>query len=90
MRNGSLPAQPCSIEPNAQGAYFGEKTVHCTGLTKRELFAAMAMQGLISNMSLVHGAHALAAEQGTNTLQFIASSCVDYADSLLVELERTA
>lgn len=73
MRNGSLPAQPCSIEPNAQGAYFGEKTVHCTGLTKRELFAAMAMQGLAARLDMTSEDRAIYA--------------VECADDLLAALE---
>lgn len=44
-----------------------------TGLTKRELFAAMAMQGL---------------DIASLAPQKVAEWCVEYADALLAELEK--
>lgn len=53
------------------------------GLTKRELFAAMAMQGILSNSSL--------RSPKTNTSAFAAyaADSVCYADALIEGLNRT-
>lgn len=50
------------------------------GLTKRELFAAMAMQGLLANKS--HPGHWSAADDSTY--------CVQIADELLAALAKDA
>jgi len=50
---------------------------NCPGLTKRELFAAMAMQALIPTY----------VEQ-VKELENAAGAAVEYADALLKELER--
>jgi hypothetical protein len=49
-----------------------------TGLTKRELFAAMAMQGLLSKW-----------DGCTITTQTAANLSIDAADALLAKLENT-
>ena len=48
------------------------------GLTKREYFAAMAMQGLLSDPTVNAGG------------KDVAIAAVSYADALLAELEQTA
>ena len=50
------------------------------GLTKRELFAAMAMQGLMANASPKFGGSAS---------DSVAHTAVRYADELLKALEKT-
>lgn len=50
---------------------------HSPGLTKRELFAAMAMQGYCANNSIVE-----------ETFHEVASWSVMQADELLLQLER--
>lgn len=59
-------------------------------LTKRELFAAMAMQGMQSALSspeIVQAIAMLAGKKGTEA--FVAESAVSLADALLAELEKT-
>lgn len=61
----------------------GDKNYHYTGLTKREHFAAMAMQGLASSIDKV--------KIDENTLkmpQNIASWAVVFADALIEELNK--
>lgn len=66
--NEHLPAYPVATHDSVYA-----------GLTKREIFAAMAMQGFVSNPK--------------NHLDFNpnddAKYCCDLADALLAELERT-
>ena len=49
------------------------------GLTKREYFAAMAMQGLLAACA---GAHTLP------TPSFLAEKCVEFTDGLIEELNK--
>lgn len=41
--NGALPAHPCEFD------YINSNRSEACGLTKRELFAAIAMQGIVTN-----------------------------------------
>ena len=65
IKNGDLPAMPMWCEQLEQQLY---------GLTKREQFAAMAMQGILANSS--------------NSMSYVARDAVLMADELLAELER--
>lgn len=48
IKNGDLPAMP--ITPRVDYMHIKDKP-YCNGLTKREQFASMAMQGLLSSNS---------------------------------------
>lgn len=70
MKNADLPAIPQN------------RSDLPTGLTKREHFAAMAMQGLLSSASDSNG-------EWTNCgVDNVASEAVMFADALLAELEK--
>jgi len=77
IKNGDLPANPtiyADLAPN------GQREIYCdqAGLTKREYFAALAMQGI------------LAADVNNNVIyKKCAEWAVNQADALLAELERT-
>jgi hypothetical protein len=62
--------------------YFGDAGVHEGGLTKREYFAAMAMQGILSGPGEDWGGEDMGPEGS-------AEWAVKYADATLAELERT-
>ena len=83
MNNGNEPAMPLTGNAYEDFAgYDGTKNTsynpQCQGLTKREQFAAMAMQGLISSW----GAH------DVTDCDEIASDAVMMADALLSQLEK--
>lgn len=67
-----------------------------TGLTKREMFAAMAMQGLLAaeaNVKIMDCAHEAGTGLPTRDLvpiveQRLARTCVRLADALLAELAK--
>jgi hypothetical protein len=65
---------------NDDGSMFGYPGDHIKlgGLTKRELFAAMAMQGLCVNMAEFSNAHA----------KHIATMARECADALIAELAK--
>ena len=80
MKNADMPAMPVTDE--AGMPFKDVPGESCTmGLTKREHFAAMAMQGIIS-ADHANGSEKLCAED-------VAVMAVDYADELLKELEGT-
>jgi hypothetical protein len=72
MKNAERPVSPIECEIiNSSGDY--------TGLTKREHFAAMAMQGLLYTYDV-----STVATCGV----MVVKDAVDYADLLLAELEK--
>ena len=70
IQNGDLPAMPIEFSGFGQFAPEGH-----SGLTKREMFAAMAMQGLFAKNDVYT----------TN----VAHIAVDIADRLLAALENS-
>jgi hypothetical protein len=74
IKNGDLPAMP--IELNGFGLYAPESYL---GLTKREMFAMAAMQGILSN----------GVDYTMYGDQDICKDAVIHADNLLAELEKT-
>jgi hypothetical protein len=71
MENADMPAFAWASSCETDGS---------TGLTKREYFAALAMQGLCANSNR-DGAW-------SHTADDVADAAVRYADALLDELER--
>jgi len=68
-------------EPNQQAfASEGSGAIEHSGLTKREYFAAMAMQGLIGNNESMKNLEA----SGTNFIEI----AVQAADALIAELNK--
>jgi hypothetical protein len=83
MKNGDLPAMPNQTDAQTLGCMGLMNTVadfykHGAGLTKREMFAMAAMQGLLVN-----------AERNSLTFDTAQAQAVKCADALLAELEKT-
>ena len=80
MKNADQP-----INPIVQDEYIaqGERILLCSqeGLTKREYFAGLAMQGLLS--SFTHNA-----ANGFYGTEVVVSTAIEYADELLKQLEN--
>lgn len=81
MKNGNEPATPVRISERHENRQTGQVTVVETesfqGLTKREHFAGLAMQGIINKFAFVKGQE-----------DDIAEISVMVADALLAELEK--
>lgn len=60
------------------------------GLTKRELFAAMAMQGFCSNPEFQTASLQSADEHDMRITDWIAVAACEHADSLLQQLEESS
>lgn len=83
MRNADMPAMPV----NPQGGYsLGGKTPN--GITKREHYAGLAMQGLLGNEPSIRSM--AAAMPDLDIDQVIAKASAEIADALLAELERAS
>ncbi len=79
MKNANMPVSPMLNEhgcPQHHSSVLLQEG-QVTGLTKRELFAAMAMQGFLSNKG--HATHFNPEDD--------AKYCIRIADALLAELE---
>lgn len=72
MDNSAMPAAPFTQKPEYQYQSYG--------LTKREHFAGLALQGMSSHPEFY----------GTNPefAEIIAKDCVKFADALLAELSK--
>lgn len=77
IKNGDLPASPVCYDARMMGAYSKGEAM---GLSKREYFAAMAMQGMLNGMMC---------NADSRHLELISEKSVKAADALLTELERT-
>jgi hypothetical protein len=76
MENGKQPISP--MESDDDLLY---------GLTKREYFAGLAMQGLLSNSEFIKGGSFDFKSRGTE--ERVSSIATNISDALLAELERT-
>ena len=72
MKNADMPANPTKHNND----HFQHQNDYTTGLTKREHFAGLAMQGMLSSPKS-HG-----------TFEQFADSSVNFADALLKALEE--
>lgn len=85
MKNSEQPAFPHMVIETDPIDGSTIRNIEFDGLTKREYFAAMAMQGLLSNgaiREIYSGNNGCAVPSG------IAQLSLDYSDALLAELEK--
>ena len=73
MNNADKPAMPISVSSSTHGNICSSDFEYGEGLTKREHFAGLAMQGLLSHY-------------GDSYTHYLAA--VEYADALLKALEQ--
>lgn len=77
MHNGDQPIYPDPIRGAEQSIFNQTPDAMPTGLTKREYFAAMAMQGMLSNELVPN----------VQDVEYAAGLAVKAADELLKQLE---
>jgi hypothetical protein len=88
MDNKNTPAFPLPVSANEDGIYTlldAGKNSNLTGLSKREMFAMAAMQGILSNHWCQNDY-----KNHIDALSYseVASQAVGYADALLNELSK--
>ncbi len=83
MKNANLPASPIgNLNVNVVD-------LDCCGLTKREHFAAMAMQGILSNAGgVIQGNNLSGTGWCNSSAKGLAEWSIECADALLAELEK--
>ncbi|QNS40208.1 hypothetical protein H0S70_07285 [Chryseobacterium manosquense] len=91
MNNADKPINPCLMQQVGDNEFRANKpndpkewNVPTAGLTKREYFAGIAMQGLLASFT----EKASNGMWGTEVKETV-KSAVDYADELLKQLEAT-
>lgn len=89
MKNNNKPAYPVEVSidenGNLRGAYTSGLSGYEMGLTKREYFAAKAMQGLLSNPEWMKE---YKGEKYLMRRDTIADTAIKTADSLLLKLSN--
>jgi hypothetical protein len=88
MDNKNTPAFPLPVSANEDGIYTlldAGKNSNLTGLSKREMFAMAAMQGLLSNPDY----NCPSRPKDIVTTMNTAKAAIHYADALLNELLTT-
>jgi hypothetical protein len=84
MDNKDMPAMPVSIitkQYEVDGYKYVEAVEHYEGLTKLEDFTKAAMQGLLSNISMIDGAT-------ESQIARIKYTSILVAESVLAELDK--
>lgn len=88
MKNADKPMYPQSenwqyyMEKHLANPQYDHPSLEGIGLTKREYFAAMAMQGLLSNY-IYHGHYG-----NSKNIPMVAEIAVQQADELLKQLDQ--
>lgn len=87
--NGSAPASPIKLNERVECGTTGNVTINeCddyhSGLTKREHFTAMAMQGLLSSRDGDSQLH----DNAPDWIKSVAETSLEFADALLMELDK--
>lgn len=82
MKNDNLPIHPLKADLGQ------EQSIHYFGLTKREYFAGLAMQAILSNEELRIACMADAKILGVSRDEAVARYSVMEADELLKQLEQ--
>ena len=85
MKNADMPAMPLSGDAYIDFAGYEEGkssyNPECQGLTKREMFAMHAMQGILSNSASNYIGY-------TDWEKLLAENSVKAADALIAELDE--
>ena len=88
MKVKNQPAFPVEVSVNENGNLNGIQTSNHTGfemgLTKREYFAAKALQGLLS----IYDSNNTNIVPNKNNVEYMAKLAVSAADALLLELSN--
>ena len=82
MENGKKPAFPLGQAENFRWSDGVD-----LGLTKREYFAGLAMQGLLSNSEFIKGGSFDFKSRGTE--ERVSSIATNISDALLAELDKS-
>jgi hypothetical protein len=88
MNNADMPAVPAGkidIKAPKGGDPFGNYTINALGLTKREHFAGLAMQGLLTDPVMGDSDLHPNAEEWQND---ITGCSLEFADILLAKLDK--
>jgi hypothetical protein len=87
MKNGNRPAHPLNGEKWQKQIDNGVSGEYFAGPTKREYFAAMAMQGILANPTeTLENKSLLQSKLINSSLETVCKQSIKYADELLKQL----
>lgn len=88
MKNADMPAAPTIY---ADMGHNGQREIFCDnqGLTKREHFAGLAMQAMLSNPNVIGFSQMCGWELVNCSREQLSKICIAHADELLSELEKS-
>jgi len=85
IKSGDMPAMPQNEAFSVSNDFNSSEDMGGIGLTKREQFAAMVMQGLLSNSVMGDsGLH----KNHNEWVKDISEAATEFADALLAKLEE--
>lgn len=86
MENANKPIYPTTSQKINETEFFEynlpNKEKQYSGITKREYFAGLAMQGMISNPNIVRP------KESDEEFKYFSERAIKYADELLKHLEE--
>lgn len=88
MTNANDPAFSTTCESMFSHLPEDKRGNMCCGLTKRELFAAIAMQGLLANEKIMEGMALAGGKELEIVSKGIALMAISKADALIAELNK--
>ena len=81
------PTHAASLNADQAAFSCASEHTHQKGLTKREYFAGLAMQGLMSGIDKIMERCQI--EAADSLVELIAGMSVEMADTILLQLEKT-
>ena len=79
---GDNEFEPTNLHPKSQHRFVPEYSIMTGGLSKKEYYAGLAMQGLISNPNIV------IPKESDKEFKDFSERAIKYADELLKQLEN--
>ena len=79
---GDNEFEPTNLHPKSQHRFVPEYSIMTGGLSKKEYFSVLAMQGLISNPNIVRP------KESDKEFKDFSERAIKYADELLKQLEN--
>lgn len=92
MKNSDMPAAPIFNEngyPQVARVTLDNNEPQCSGLTKREHFAGLAMQAMLSNPNVIGFSQSCGWDLVNCSKEQLSQTCINHADALLAELEKS-
>ena len=79
---GDNEFEPANLHPKSQHRFVPEYSIMTGGLSKKEFYAGLAMQAMISNPNIIRP------KESDEEFKYFSERAIKYADELLKQLEN--